>query len=628
MLLDFSVNQPLDNPATRVLIRACTVQGSGNVPRAVADMAAEAGTAATVANPKKDKSLYENSLETAPACSAAGTEAAADFQIFTLSANGTREGTSAGSHVDVAGLLGGMQKFFEEKDNCDENFLFARQDNLVASIFIGNNLGKATVESVLKALSSRLAKDAGKRTIAQLCGNGTLADGAFGIAIDTSGDLASVQKIAREWSHGECASDTKLKSSGPLEGVKIFKIKEEAGVVSGNASSNRSVSNNTLPKPTESKTPSFNGTAFNSTSLNSTRIPTSRIMRRNNLQKRALCRTHEVKDGQDCPKLASVCGVSPADFTKFNAWRPDMCSSLRIGDIVCCSAGDPPPKPEPPKKNADGTCAVHLIVKGDTCGSLATKFGVTEKDLDKWNKGRTWAWTDCPGMMEGYTMCLSEGLPPMPAPQDTVQCGPMVPNTQRPTDPNTSLADLNPCPLKACCSNWGFCGPFEEHCAINAPEGGGPGATKKGFQNTCISNCGQDIKQNSGAPASFSRIGYYESFNLDRECLHLHAKNANTDGSYTHMHWAFAEIDPKTWKPIIKDPHDQWKGFKALKVKRIVSFGGWAYSTEPATYDIIRQAIINNREAFASNLAQFVKDEGIDGIDIDWEYPGVSFPIQ
>jgi GH18 family chitinase len=59
-------------------------------------------------------------------------------------------------------------------------------------------------------------------------------------------------------------------------------------------------------------------------------------------------------------------------------------------------------------------------------------------------------------------------------------------------------------------------------------------------------------------------------------------------------------------------------------VKRIVSFGGWAYSTEAATYNILQQAIITNRDTFASNIAQFLNDEGLDGVDIDWEYPGVS----
>jgi GH18 family chitinase len=92
------------------------------------------------------------------------------------------------------------------------------------------------------------------------------------------------------------------------------------------------------------------------------------------------------------------------------------------------------------------------------------------------------------------------------------------------------------------------------------------------------------------------------------------------------MHWAFGLIDPRTWMPMINESHrEQWEEFKALpKMKRIISFGGWAYSTEAATYGILRQAIIQQRDSFTTNLARFVQDEGIDGIDIDWEYPGVS----
>lgn len=111
---------------------------------------------------------------------------------------------------------------------------------------------------------------------------------------------------------------------------------------------------------------------------------------------------------------------------------------------------------------------------------------------------------------------------------------------------------------------------------------------------------------------------------MERECLQMGVKDANTDGSYTHIHWAFASIDPQTWKPVIKQGKDQWADFKKLKEKRILSIGGWADSTEPGKFNIIRSAILQNRETFANNLAQFAKDEGIDGIDIDWEYPGVS----
>lgn len=269
-------------------------------------------------------------------------------------------------------------------------------------------------------------------------------------------------------------------------------------------------------------------------------------------------------------------------------------------------------------------CKVHLIVGGGTCDAIARQNKVTIRDLEKWNK-KTWAWTDCKSLMLSYTMCVSEGSPPLPPPQKGVECGPMKPGTQPPS-PGTALNELNPCPLNACCSNWGFCGVFPQHCDVHAPKSGGPGSIRKGFNSTCISNCGTQIKTNFAAAPLFQRIGYFESFGIDRKCLRMSAKDANTDGSYTHMHWAFGLIDPRSWMPMINESHrEQWEEFKALpKTKRIISFGGWAYSTEAATYGIIREAIIQQRDSFTTNLARFVQDEGIDGIDIDWEYPGVS----
>ncbi len=46
-------------------------------------------------------------------------------------------------------------------------------------------------------------------------------------------------------------------------------------------------------------------------------------------------------------------------------------------------------------------------------------------------------------------------------------------------------------------------------------------------------------------------------------------------------------------------------------------------STSAATYATFRNAVsAANREAFASNLANFVTQWNLDGVDIDWEYPG------
>jgi hypothetical protein len=106
-----------------------------------------------------------------------------------------------------------------------------------------------------------------------------------------------------------------------------------------------------------------------------------------------------------------------------------------------------------PQPSADGTCATHLIVSGDLCSTLAVKYGVSVSDLEKWNKGKTWAWTECKDMLIGYNMCVSDGTPPLPPPQQGAECGPLVPGTKKPTYKYVSLASLNPCLLKACCSD-------------------------------------------------------------------------------------------------------------------------------------------------------------------------------
>jgi GH18 family chitinase len=60
-------------------------------------------------------------------------------------------------------------------------------------------------------------------------------------------------------------------------------------------------------------------------------------------------------------------------------------------------------------------------------------------------------------------------------------------------------------------------------------------------------------------------------------------------------------------------------------VKKIISFGGWDFSTMPGTYSILRQAAQPaNRELFTKKIVTFLEEHELDGVDIDWEYPGVS----
>lgn len=90
------------------------------------------------------------------------------------------------------------------------------------------------------------------------------------------------------------------------------------------------------------------------------------------------------------------------------------------------------------------------------------------------------------------------------------------------------------------------------------------------------------------------------------------------------------EIDTANWTPKVKDTHGQWEGFKSLTgVKKVISFGGWGYSTAPETYDILRQAMgPAHRFQFATNVLKFIIENNLDGVDFDWEYPGVSLAKQ
>ncbi|KAK0724371.1 glycoside hydrolase superfamily, partial [Lasiosphaeris hirsuta] len=193
----------------------------------------------------------------------------------------------------------------------------------------------------------------------------------------------------------------------------------------------------------------------------------------------------------------------------------------------------------------------------------------------------------------------------MPFPIPNAVCGSTKPGSKAPAG-KEAIKDLSPCPLNACCNVWGQCGISGDFYTEKKSPSGNPGTS--GLQNGCVSNCGMEIKNKGSPPSWYGRIGYYESWNFQRKCLRQHVENANTDGSYTIIHWAFAEVNTADWT-----------------VGRFIwRLGiGWGYSTLPATYDVLRQAMSPaHRETFATNIANFLKKEELDGVDFDWEYPG------
>ncbi|KAK4452539.1 hypothetical protein QBC34DRAFT_435403 [Podospora aff. communis PSN243] len=312
--------------------------------------------------------------------------------------------------------------------------------------------------------------------------------------------------------------------------------------------------------------------------------------------------------------LDGTCATLPASASdgvtqlKVKTWESDNRNVTRRSRIHA--------KRAKPEMNSDGTCAWVTVRKGDDCSKIGTPLGITPKEIHDFNVGKTWGWVKCESLLPDLNICLSDGLPPVPYPNVEATCGPTVPGTVFSGD--KPLKDYNPCPLNVCCNVWGNCGLNHDFCVSS--DGPSPGTST--LQNGCISNCGNEIKSGPG-PANYGRIGYYQSYNYNRACMHLDVKDANTDGTYTHIHWAFVEITD-SWDVKVVDSGNQWDDFKKLKEKKIISFGGWGYSTEPATYDKIRQATRgSNRAVFAANVVGFLLEHGLDGVDFDWEYPGV-----
>lgn len=338
------------------------------------------------------------------------------------------------------------------------------------------------------------------------------------------------------------------------------------------------------------------------------------------LDPRATCRTTKVKDKDTCAKLASRCGIEGKDFEDYNKDTPKLCSTLTPGQLVCCSSGSLPDiTPDP---NDDGSCATHEVKKGEGCQAIAVRYGLKTKDLYNFNND-TWAWDGCDNIPEGLRLCVSKGTPPMPASLWNAECGPRVPGT-KPPKKDESLADLNPCPLNVCCNIWGHCGTTADFCIQSNSTTGNPGTSAPG-ENGCVSNCGMDLVNNDKPPGQYRKIGYFEGWNYNRPCLNVHVDDI-ADG-YTHIHFAFGEFTSDLKVVIKDDVKEQWEAFvKAGRdYKKILSFGGWEFSNAAATSGLFRLAVSpDHRETFAKNLAKFVDDNGLDGLDFDWEYPAAT----
>ncbi|KAI8943235.1 hypothetical protein NX059_001257 [Plenodomus lindquistii] len=471
--------------------------------------------------------------------------------------------------------------------------MFGQSGQAAIGLYIGQGLLNKGFAPALKVFEDNLANlNVSTPSLAvQLCGPEYDSTHIFGMVLTSNATFSPIQNAIKQWNNASCLS---FSGSTSLTGQATFATPLSAL----NGTSNSTISSD--------------GTAAGVSKRHNKHIGFH--SRHSHLHARAECKTVQVQSGDSCAGLAKKCGISAADFTKYNP-ASDFCAKLMPKQHVCCSSGTMPSFS--PKPNSDGSCSTYQVVTDDNCDNLAAEYSLTKQDIEDFNKN-TWGWNGCKLLFVGTNMCLSKGTPPLPASVSNAVCGPLKPGSKPPPS-GSDIADLNPCPLNACCNIWGQCGITKDFCVDTNT--GAPGTAKPGTFG-CISNCGTDVVKGDGNGAM--KIGYFEGYSLSRDCLFQDASQIDVT-QYTHIHFAFGTLTP-SFEVEVGDALSTYnfEEFKKITgVKKILSFGGWAFSAEPATYNIFRSGVTSaNRLKMATNIANFIKKHELDGADIDWEYPG------
>ncbi|KAF2150413.1 glycoside hydrolase family 18 protein, partial [Myriangium duriaei CBS 260.36] len=554
-LFELNLYNSVSDPSTHIALRACTVS-SATAAGDIVDLTRRDGPASN----STTSSLVQ-----------------AEVSLATWNDDATK--TSSISNVTSA--VGQLASYLNANTTHVDS-LFARSGTVLSSAV-------ALLQDYIRYAESSTSLP--QRQAVQFCGSEveTTSPRTFGLFLDTAGNTSAVQDALRSWDSAICLTAESGNTHFQTTTIKMI-------------------------PPTElvSTSDSVSGPDLSSFS-NATSSNSSTLAARSNLVPRASCKYIQAQAGDGCWSLAQRCGITQDQVQQYNGGST-FCTSVIVGQYVCCSPGS---KPDFSPKPTHGQCFPYTVQSGDTCYSIAQAHQMQTSGIET-NNAQTWGWMGCSSLWVGMKICLSSGNPPFPANVPNALCGPQINNTATPSDP-TTWSSLNECPLNACCDMWGQCGTTSEFCDATRGPTGNPGTAPPG-NNGCISNCGTDIV--AGPPvASMARVGYFEAYNGGRPCLHM--APSDIPGYYTHVHYAFGSIT-NSFNIDMSENQDVWQQFlQTSGHKKIVSFGGWGFSTEPATYNIFRAGTeAGNRQTLANNVAAFVKANGLDGVDFDWEYPG------
>jgi chitinase len=134
-----------------------------------------------------------------------------------------------------------------------------------------------------------------------------------------------------------------------------------------------------------------------------------------------------------------------------------------------------------------------------------------------------------------------------------------------------------------------------------------------------LTACTAEKKNESVGPVKPVVIGYVGGFHGLLETEKIDVKKL------THINYAF--IDIKNGRAFLSNEKTDTTNFRKLNLlkkdnpdlKILISIGGWAWSEN------FSDAVLtdSSRKIFAESAVSIIKSHTLDGVDIDWEYPGM-----
>lgn len=140
------------------------------------------------------------------------------------------------------------------------------------------------------------------------------------------------------------------------------------------------------------------------------------------------------------------------------------------------------------------------------------------------------------------------------------------------------------------------------------------------FTNTSFKAEAQSPRVSNITPEnSYKVVGYVAGWRNDWTTDNIDASKL------THINYAFADITDGKISSYLDNDEANFEVLNSLKqdnpdLKILISVGGWSRSKFFSDAALTPES----REIFAQSAIDFLKKYKIDGIDLDWEYPGLS----